>query len=224
MPADPLLKQRVLSRIAVMEDSDKGLLSSFFGTLSWKGFLALSAACSAVFMLSAAILVHERRVADELMLVQSQHYFLAINPSAHAEGSAMDDAAEPSLIDMLAWMRSSLNLSRAQFQALVQLHSDYEDRFVSLYKDLCDIKAQYQGYEKKRLNDDVIDFMQLYDLLRERDALREYSEQTSQQFIALVLEVLTPEQARGYLALLNRSNYLLPTSELPAGNAGQRTS
>ncbi|MBN1403848.1 MAG: anti-sigma factor [Opitutales bacterium] len=227
VPQDPHLKQRVLNRIAALaeEENERAPLGlSFIGRLGGRGFFALASACTALVLISAAFFVREHSLARERSYAQAHSYFLLINPLAHSEfpeGAYQNLAPEdPSMIDMLAWMRSSLDLSRDQFAALVELHEGYEDRFVSLYNDLCDINAQYQGFEKKRMNDDMIDFMELYDLLRERETLRECSAKTSQQFVSLVLKVLTPEQAQDYLAFLGRSGVPLNIPNISPDNAG----
>jgi hypothetical protein len=177
-------------------------------------------------LISVSSFIWEEHRAETRLYAQTQSYFLLINPVAHLDavsgtGRGFDTEEKPSLIGMLAWMRSSLDLSREQFQALVELHSKYEDRFVALYKDLSEIQAEYQVFEDKRMRNDMIDFMELYDLLRERDTLRASSEQTSRELVSLVLRVLTPEQARSYLALLNgNGSQPMNTPKTSPNNAG----
>jgi|GEM_PF-2544588 len=227
-PSDPHLKQRVLHRIAIGQaDENSGIFSSLL-PLRWLAkcpILATTLTCVALFFACTTVYLSQQKDLNVRMAENSRTYFLMINPVAHVDASSKSDfyatKEDPSLIDMLAWMRRSLDLSRDQFQALVALHAQYEDRFVALYKDLSEIQVEYQVFDNKRLNNDMIDFMELYDLLRERDTLRECSEQTSRQLIDLVLQVLTPEQAQNYLALLDTNGTTpLPTPKISQNDAG----
>jgi len=226
---DPCLKHKVLRHIAIAESSESDGPLSRIPLLRWIASRPLAAAamtCTALMLISVSSFVWEEHRMEEHLHAQTQSYFLFIDPPAHiaAASTAGHEFAQeenPSLIDMLAWMRSSLDLSRDQFMALVELHSKYEDRFMAIYKDLSEIQTEYQAFENKRMNNDMIDFMQLYDLLRERDTLRASSEQTSRELVSLVLRVLTPEQAKSYMALLN-VNGLRPlyTPKTSPNNAG----
>lgn len=225
LPQDSRLAERVLNEISVrnMQDHYDSMGQGVAGLLrtSRRGFWALASVSVAVVMVCITVLVREHNLSQERSFRQAQNYFLLIHPMAHAEAIAEErDPSQkqqpPSTIDMLAWMRSRLDLSSEQFATLVQLHESYQGRFIRLYQDLCEIDARYQGFEKQRLNDDPIDFMALYQLLRDRDALNDSSEQTSGEYLSLVLQVLTPEQAHDYLSLLGRSGFVPPpTSSTP---------
>jgi hypothetical protein len=222
-PSDPQIKQHVLRRIVVSE-AEKGHQSFESGMFRWilNNPLAVSScACAVVLMAcTVSLLVRERHLRDQLA-VQSQSYFLMINPVAHidaARGNASANSSkEPSTVEMLAWMRDRFNLSREQFKQLVALHEEYNDRLITLYKELSGVQAEYASFETHRQNNEDIDFMALYDLLQKRDALRKDSTETSGQLVELVLRVLTPEQKREYLSLLNNS---ISHPESPTTHAG----
>lgn len=208
VPSDPQIKQHVLRRIAVAQ-AEKGHHRNENGWLGWvlDNRLAVSSiACAAVLMAcTGTLLVREHNLRVQLA-AESQSYFLMINPVAHIEADgAWTNREEPSTLDMLAWMQERFDLSRDQFQQLVTLHEEYNDRLLTLYKELSAVQSEYASYEDRRMKNEDIDFMALYDLLKKRDALRKDSTATSSQLVELVLRVLTPDQKRAYMALLNKS-------------------
>jgi hypothetical protein len=207
-PSDPQIKQHVLRRIAVAQ-AEKGHRRNEVGWLGWildNRLAASSIVCVAALMAcTGTLLVRERNLRTQLA-AESHSYFLMINPVAHidADGAGLD-SEEPSTVDMLAWMQERFDLSRDQFQQLVTLHEEYNDRLVTLYKELYAVRSEYASYEDRRLKNEDIDFMALYDLLKKRDTLRKDSTETSRQLVELVLRVLNPDQKRAYMALFNKS-------------------
>jgi len=224
-PVDPQIKQHVLRRIAVAE-AEKGRRSYESGMLDWivcNPLAVSSCACAVILMACTALLLVREHNLREQLAAQSQSYFLMIDPVAHINALNGQPASgkEPSTVEMLAWMRDRFDLSREQFQDLVVLHEEYNDRLVTLYKELSGVQAEYATYETRRVNNEDIDFMALYDLLKKRDALRKDSTETSTQLVELVLRVLTPDQKREYLSLLNDSiSHPEKSPDSPTSHAG----
>jgi hypothetical protein len=227
-PVDPQLKQHVLRRIAVLDSEDSRTGIERFSLIRWLLSNPIAACVFALAVLvitgTSLMVAHERSL--RMQMAQSQLYFLIIDPVARAQAADEHTLAgkngEPNVVEMLAWMKTRFNLSREQFAQLVVLHKEYSDKLMTLYAELRDLDAGYQTFEKQRLNDDMIDFMALYDLLRKRDAVRADSTTTSHQLVELVLRVLTPEQKREYLSLLNKDGSLpekLPDSPNPHAGA-----
>lgn len=216
-PIDPQIKQHVLRRIAVHEAEENrgGLASCLFGWITNKPLAVSSFSCALLLMACTVVLLVREHTLRDQIATQSQSYFLMINPVAHIDamnGHSGNSINKPSTVEMLAWMRERFDLSREQFQQLVTLHEEYNDRLVTLYTELSAVRTEYATFETRRMNNDDIDFMALYDLLKKRDALRNDSTKTSGQLVELVLRVLTPAQKREYLSLLNYSNLPLNRS------------
>ncbi len=208
VPADPSLKKQVLRRIDLLESQKAGL--GFFGRiLSWISQNQLPAAicsCAAALLVCAASIFFIGR-AEHRAELMSRNYFMMIDPVAHvAAENASATGKEQSVVEMLAWMKTRFNLSRAQFSELVALHEEYKDHLMTLYTELSRVQDSYQTFEDQRLSDDAIDFMALYDLLQKRDSLREDSVATSRQLVELTLRVLTPEQKKEYLSLMESAD------------------
>jgi hypothetical protein len=224
-PVDSQMKQHVLRRITVgaAEKNHRNVEGGAWGWVLNNRMAVTSFACAAV-LLACTVVLYTRQVRLNRELANSsQSYFMMINPVAHANvaNEAMAASKEPSTIEMLAWMRDRFHLSREQFRQLVALHEDYNDRLVTLYKELAAIQTEYNSYETRRVKNEDIDFMALYDLLQKRDAVRKDSTETSAQLVELVLRVLTPEQKRAYLALMNHFTPLSDsTPESPTTHAG----
>ncbi len=223
VPADPSLKKQVLRRIDLLESQNAGA-GFFCRILSWASQNQLPAAicsCTAALLVCAVSIFFIGR-AERRAEAMSRDYFMMIDPVAHVAADNPGHAApEQSVVEMLAWMKSRFNLSREQFAELVSLHEEYKDHLVTLYRELSRVQDSYQIFEEKRLSDDSIDFMALYDLLQKRDSLREDSVATSRQLVELTLRVLTPEQKKEYLSLMESadSNSTTPkaTPETHAG-------
>lgn len=206
VPADPNLRQQVLRRIDILESQGSG--SGFFTrVIDWVSGNQLPAAifaCAAALLICAVSIftigrVHQRNEA------MSREYFVLINPVARVAVEHPAKAGEPSVVEMLSWMKDRFHLSREQFAELVSLHQEYNDRLITLYRELSSVQNQYQTFETRRMNNEDIDFMALYDLLQKRDSLRNDSVRTSSQLVDLTLRVLTPEQKREFLSLMEKA-------------------
>jgi hypothetical protein len=208
VPADPSLRQQVLRRIDMLESQDagRGFFGRFFFWASNNQLPAALCACTAAILICAVSIFMINRAERRAELL-SRDYFMMIDPVAHVASDHSEAIGEnPSVVDMLSWMKSRFNLSREQFAELVALHEDYSDHLMTLYRELSEVQDSYQTFENKRLSNETIDFMALYDLLQKRDSLRKDSVATSRQLVDMTLRVLTPAQKQEYLSLMERSD------------------
>ena len=207
MPADIGMKSRVLAEIKDRE-SRQSVLHTIYSWILRDRVASAALACSAILAVcTVSLLVHSNHLSRQ-MESDRQDYVLMIDPISRVNAAALKDghaARNDSVVASLAWMKNRFHLSREQFKQLVQLHAEYSDHLTTLYKELSAIQSRYDTFDQRRLANEEIDYMELYDLLQQRDAARKDSVQTSRELVELVLRVLTPEQKRAYMSMIKDS-------------------
>jgi hypothetical protein len=196
---DPQLANHVLNRIATQKTTLRR--TGRREALRWvAGVAAVAALVAAAFMVSQQL---ERQRA-----LREGSYLMMIDPvtRAHSEAARDLDKTADSLIDRLAWMQQRLDLSQEQFLQLVDLHKAYSDRFDFLYEELVQLQKQYEAFEELRLNNEMIDFIALYEVLSERKEAESSALALSQELISRVTAILRPDQRAAYLGLVRHSN------------------
>lgn len=217
---DSHMKQRVMSRIAANGDRSEQnwLMRSLAALLN----APLAGVAMAALLLVATLLtvqLFEQRAMTRALVAQRDAYFRLISPADYLDsmGNAAAEAGKPSLVDMLAWMRSNFDLTQEQFVELVSVHQSYDSRLDNLYGQLVSLQDGYATFEKRRLKDESIDFVALYQLLQRRDAVIDDARATSHELVAHVLTILRPEQRDRFLLLLQRADTPQPpTAYTPA--------
>lgn len=109
----------------------------------------------------------------------------------------------PMLTASVGWLQGELNLSRAQYERVLALHSDYGDAFDELFLEMLSSHNQYRKLDQKRMSNDVIDYFQLYELLQNQRHLSEQSARLTTELLRKVSEIITPEQRERYQRLLD---------------------
>jgi hypothetical protein len=223
MPKDIGMKHRVLAEIEARQNHPSILGSIYLWVLHDRVATAALACSMILAVCTISLLVHSNSLTRQLD-TERRDYFLMIDPISRVDAVNLDGkrtARNDSVVDSLAWMKDRFNLSREQFKQLVQLHTEYADHLTTLYKELSAIQSRYDTFDQRRLTNAEIDYMELYDLLQQRDAARKDSVQTSRQLVELVLRVLTPEQKLEYMSMLRDSiSHPDPRPETPKHDTG----
>ncbi len=203
---DPHFRQKVLHRIA-SSDVERGGWKRVEGVFRAARPLALAAVLTLVLLWTVPSGRKEGSIDRQEAL-----YFLLIDPAGHLETASLPVAkggatglSEVSLIEMLDWMRVKFSLSPGEFAQVASLHEEYSDRFESLAQRIVHLRYRYTQFEEQRLSDESIDFIALYDLLQERNTMREQANELSNTFVEKLLVILGPAQGNEYLVLLSRA-------------------
>lgn len=196
--------------------------SRSFSVASWMGVVfarpGLVAGFAAVFVLvgmglSQLISGGIRESGDEVTL----SYRLSIDPIYRLQ--AMAGAVEfanrefvqtnqrvkdaPMLLAGLGWLQRALDLSEGQYQRVTALHSDYELAFDDLFAQLVSSHRDYQAFDRMRMENDVVDYFKLYELLQSQKRLSEESARLTEELLAKVEQVIEPAQRVRYRELLD---------------------
>lgn len=111
--------------------------------------------------------------------------------------------APPVLRVGLGWLKGELDLSQKQMTQVTRLHSEYESAFDELFGRLLESHRAYREFDRNRMDDDVIDYFGLYDLLQVQKQLSEESTQLTEELMEKVEQVISPSQRSRYRELLD---------------------
>ncbi|MBK1876390.1 hypothetical protein [Pelagicoccus mobilis] len=121
-----------------------------------------------------------------------------IQPAQHSPNDA------PVLLAGLGWLQGELDLSEPQYEQVTALHGDYEMAFDELFGELLESHRAYRAFDKQRMNSDVIDYFQLYELLQTQKDLSEKSARLTEELLLKVEQIIEPEQRTRYRELLDQ--------------------
>lgn len=116
----------------------------------------------------------------------------------HHESNATD-----SLEGRLAWMKSELNLTDAQFARIKELHQASHPRLQQMAAQVAQMQAEFIEFEKARQSDDRVDFIEFARFVSERRNLNQACQDSTRQLVLASAEVMTPEQRRHYIRMLS---------------------
>jgi hypothetical protein len=196
LPTDPQLGNHVLNRIAAART--RRAPAAIIPVLKWSTGLAAALAFLAV------IFINDRDAREELLADNAGTYQLMIDPvsRAHTAKAPATGLNGDSLIDQLAWMQDRLDLSQEQFLELVDLHNRYAGQFETLYTELVRLESRYEEFEQLRVNNEMIDFLALYEVLSERKEKEGSAMALSRELVARVSAILRADQRGNYLSLI----------------------
>lgn len=159
---------------------------------------------AALFLTLGLLLgVHFERARDHRDALARDAWLLTIDPIARVDqGATPGPAVGDHPWEQLDWLRREFNLDAAQFEALAQLQETYRPRFETIFRQLSQFENSYESLDRQRRAGQMIDFIALYDLLKERDRAREAAHETGQDYLVALRALLHPGQREILEALL----------------------
>lgn len=123
---------------------------------------------------------------------------------AHFGRLEMVDAARrpANLGEQLAWMKTSLKLSDAQWARIQALHEQSAPRLMQLAAQVEGMRGELEAFEKTRQVEGRIDFLEFARFVDERRRLDRECASSTEQLVAESAKVMTPAQREQYLSLL----------------------
>jgi capsule polysaccharide export protein KpsE/RkpR len=110
--------------------------------------------------------------------------------------------ASGSLDCELAWIRSELHLSDAQYAQIRELHENSGPQLVALAVQVTRLQRELSAFEEQRRTTDQIDFLEFAKFVEERRAMdRQYSD-TTRMLVESSARIMTPAQRQRYLTLV----------------------
>lgn len=102
----------------------------------------------------------------------------------------------------LAWIRSELRLSDAQFARIRELHQASRPRLQLMAAQVAQMHAEFAEFERARRTSDRVDFLEFARFVENRRALNRECLDSTRQLVLASAEVMTPEQRERYIRLV----------------------
>jgi hypothetical protein len=114
-------------------------------------------------------------------------------------------AGMDSLDGQLAWIKSELQLSDAQFVRIKELHEESSPRLRALAADVARMQAEFVAFENARKTSDRVDFIEFAQFVETRRAVNRQCLESTRQLVLATAGVMTPEQRAHYLGLVSNA-------------------
>jgi LTXXQ motif family protein len=112
-------------------------------------------------------------------------------------------AATDTLDGQLAWMRSELHLTDAQFARIREVHQASGPHLRALAVQLAELQAEFMAFEHTRSTTDQVDFIEFARYVELRRHVSTESQDSTQRLVLAAAEVMTPEQRQRYIRLVS---------------------
>ncbi len=103
----------------------------------------------------------------------------------------------------LAWMKQDLRLNEQQLARIKSLHEQVSPRLLALARQVSDVQREFAVFEKERQSVGQVDFLEFARYVERRRQLDRECAASTRRLVTEAANVMTPEQRRQYLNLLN---------------------
>ena len=121
--------------------------------------------------------------------------------AAHRPAGAENLAAQ------LAWMQERLELTPAQFARIKELHERSSPRLLALAGQVAGMRGELAAFEQERKTAGQIDFLEFARFVEHRRAVDRECLESTRQLVLAASEVMTAEQRKRYLTLLDPTRH-----------------
>jgi LTXXQ motif family protein len=111
-------------------------------------------------------------------------------------------ATTDTLEGQLAWMKTELQLTDAQFVRIKEVHQASRPRLRAIATQLAGLQAEFLAFEKTRRTSDRVDFLEFARYVETRRHVSRESLDSTRQLVLAAAEVMTPEQRQRYIQLV----------------------
>jgi hypothetical protein len=102
----------------------------------------------------------------------------------------------------LAWIKTELNLTDAQYDRVRAIHEQTSPRLLALAAQVSRLRDEYAAFEKQRLTSDRVDFVEFAKFVEQRRTIDRECLSLTRQLVAATSETMTPAQRERYLGLV----------------------
>jgi len=128
---------------------------------------------------------------------------LAVGLGAHFAYYRLHQPAPTDTLDgQLAWMRTELQLTDAQFARIKEVHQASGPRLRAIAAQLAGLQAEFRAFEHSRSTTDQVDFLEFARYVELRRHVSSESQDSTRQLVLATTEVMTPEQRQRYIRLV----------------------
>jgi hypothetical protein len=202
-PSPDRLEPEVWRRIAAADDIDTpNLLTRIRAVFARPSFsITFAAACVLLGLFLMEVRDSRRQAAHNVQLVQS--YLRLVDPLLQPTPATASNHSSDNLEALLVWMKSDLQLSDEQLARIKDVHEQLSPRLLTLAGQVAKMQQAFNEFEKERLSDGQVDFLQFARYVEQRRRLDRECTESTQRLIAEASDVMTPKQKQQYLQLLD---------------------
>ncbi|HEY1793289.1 MAG TPA: hypothetical protein VGG34_10245 [Opitutaceae bacterium] len=132
---------------------------------------------------------------------------LAVGVGTHAAYFNLHRPPDPGTLDgQLAWMKSELHLSDAQFGRIRQLHEASSPRLRALASQVAHMQAEFEAFERTRKATDEVDFLQFAQFVETRRNVDRECIDSTRELVMASANQMTPAQRARYLGIVAATN------------------
>lgn len=102
----------------------------------------------------------------------------------------------------LAWIRSELKLTDAQYARIRAIHEESSPRLLALANQVAHMKNEYAAFERGRVTEGRVDFIEFARFVEQRRSIDRECENITRQLVAATSSTMNPAQREHYLRLL----------------------
>lgn len=102
----------------------------------------------------------------------------------------------------LAWMKTELKLTDAQYARVRQIHESSSPKLLALAAQLSQMKEEYAAFERERVTEGKVDFLEFARWYDRRRAVDRECLALTNELVAATSSAMTPEQRERYLGLI----------------------
>jgi hypothetical protein len=102
----------------------------------------------------------------------------------------------------LAWMKTELQLTDAQFARIKELHQASSPRLRAMAVQVAALQVEFVEFEKARQNSDHVDFLEFARFVETRRHVSRECIDSTRQLVLAAAEVMNPQQRQRYIQLV----------------------
>jgi Spy/CpxP family protein refolding chaperone len=128
---------------------------------------------------------------------------LAVGVGVHVTYFRLHQPVATDTLDgQLAWMRTELQLTDAQFARIREVHQASGPHLRALAAQLAELQGEYVAFEHSRSTTDQVDFIEFARYVELRRHVSTESQDSTQRLVLAAAEVMTPEQRQRYIRIV----------------------
>ena len=127
----------------------------------------------------------------------------AIGLGTHFTYFRLHEPAPTNTLDgQLAWIKTELQLTDAQYARVRELHQASSPRLRAMAAQVAQLQVEFAEFEKLRRSSDRVDFLEFARFVETRRQISQACLDSTRQLVLATAEVMTPQQRARYIRLV----------------------
>jgi hypothetical protein len=124
---------------------------------------------------------------------------------------ANEPAPTNTLEGQLAWMKTELQLTDAQYARIRELHQASSPRLKAMAVQIAALQAEFSEFEQARRTSDRVDFLEFARFVETRRHLNRECLDSTRQLVLASAQVMNPQQRQRYIQLVASAEPVTPS-------------